>query len=164
MSIRGTEATAFFVVSTALAIAALRMFEAARQEPKTRGVHPSFPFFVRMQTLTGFTIWATTCTSGGSTGTTRPTTAALPNEIREGPPTVAVEPREAAPGGTRSRSPALRRARVFRQSSNTPTMVSESRDPRSHEAGVAPRPTCIWTYSGHPGPVALAGHKRGSRR
>ena len=44
----GAEATAFFVVSTALAIAALRMFEPARQEPKTRGVHPSFPFFVRM--------------------------------------------------------------------------------------------------------------------
>ena len=44
----GAEATAFFVVSTALAIAALRMFESARQEPKTRGVHPSFPFFVRM--------------------------------------------------------------------------------------------------------------------
>ena len=44
----GAEATAFFVMSTALAIAALRMFEPARQEPKTRGVHPSFPFFVRM--------------------------------------------------------------------------------------------------------------------
>ena len=44
----GAEAAAFFVVSTALAIAALRMFEPARQEPKTRGVHPSFPFFVRM--------------------------------------------------------------------------------------------------------------------
>ncbi len=44
----GAEATAFFVVSTALAVAALRMFEPARQEPKTRGVHPSFPFFVRM--------------------------------------------------------------------------------------------------------------------
>jgi uncharacterized protein involved in response to NO len=44
----GAEATGFFVVSTALTIAALRMFEAARQEPKTRGVHPSFPFFVRM--------------------------------------------------------------------------------------------------------------------
>ena len=44
----GAEATAFFVVSTALAIAALRMFEPARQEPKTRGVHRSFPFFVRM--------------------------------------------------------------------------------------------------------------------
>ena len=44
----GAEATAFFVISTALAIAALRMFEPARQEPKTRGVHPSFPFFVRM--------------------------------------------------------------------------------------------------------------------
>lgn len=44
----GAEATAFFVVSTAQAIVALRMFEPARQEPKTRGVHPSFPFFVRM--------------------------------------------------------------------------------------------------------------------
>jgi hypothetical protein len=45
---RGAEATAFFVMSTVLAIAALRIFESARQEPKTRGVHPSFPFFVRM--------------------------------------------------------------------------------------------------------------------
>ena len=44
----GAEATAFFVMSTALAIAALRMFEPARQESKTRGVHPSFRFFVRM--------------------------------------------------------------------------------------------------------------------
>ena len=44
----GSEGTLFFVVSTALAIAALRMFEPSRQEPKTRGVHPSFPFFVRM--------------------------------------------------------------------------------------------------------------------
>ena len=44
----GAEATAFFVVSTALAIAALGIFEPARREPKTRGVHPSFPFFVRM--------------------------------------------------------------------------------------------------------------------
>ena len=44
----GAEATAFFVISTALAIVALRMFESARQEPKTRGVHTSFPFFVRM--------------------------------------------------------------------------------------------------------------------
>ncbi len=44
----GAEATTFFVVSTAMAIAALRMFEPSRQEPKTRGVHTSFPFFVRM--------------------------------------------------------------------------------------------------------------------
>ncbi|MHB8484644.1 MAG: NnrS family protein [Candidatus Acidiferrales bacterium] len=44
----GPEATVFFVVGTMLVIAALRMFEPARQEPKTRGVHPSFPFFVRM--------------------------------------------------------------------------------------------------------------------
>lgn len=44
----GGEATVLFVVGTAMAIAALRMFEAAQQEPKTRGVHSSFPFFVRM--------------------------------------------------------------------------------------------------------------------
>jgi len=44
----GAPSTALFVVSTVLAIAALRMFEPARQEPKTRGIHPSFPFFVRM--------------------------------------------------------------------------------------------------------------------
>jgi hypothetical protein len=44
----GTEATVFFVAGTTLVIAALRMFEPAQQEPKTRGVHPSFPFFVRM--------------------------------------------------------------------------------------------------------------------
>jgi hypothetical protein len=41
-------ATVLFVVSTALAIAALRMFEPSRQEPKARGVHQSFPFFIRM--------------------------------------------------------------------------------------------------------------------
>lgn len=44
----GAEVTALFVVGAALAIAALRMFESARQEPKTRGVHWSFPYFVRM--------------------------------------------------------------------------------------------------------------------
>ena len=44
----GAEATALFVVGVALAIAALRMFEAPQQEAKTRGVHRSFPFFVRM--------------------------------------------------------------------------------------------------------------------
>ncbi|MFZ0211850.1 MAG: hypothetical protein WAL55_04005, partial [Candidatus Acidiferrales bacterium] len=44
----GAEATVFFVVGTGFAIAALRMFEATQQEPKTRGVHSSFPFFVRM--------------------------------------------------------------------------------------------------------------------
>ncbi|HEV3483627.1 MAG TPA: NnrS family protein [Candidatus Acidoferrales bacterium] len=44
----GTQATPLFVAGTALAIAALRMFESSRQEPKTRGVHRSFPFFVRM--------------------------------------------------------------------------------------------------------------------
>lgn len=45
---RGAEATVLFVVGAALVIAALRMFEAAQQEPKTRGVHWTFPFFVRM--------------------------------------------------------------------------------------------------------------------
>jgi hypothetical protein len=44
----GTLATPLFVAGAALAIAALRMFESSRQEPKTRGVHWSFPFFVRM--------------------------------------------------------------------------------------------------------------------
>jgi hypothetical protein len=44
----GSVATGLFVVSTALAIAGLHMFEAARQEAKTRGVHASFPYFIRM--------------------------------------------------------------------------------------------------------------------
>lgn len=41
-------ATAFFVAGTVLAIAALRMFEPAQNEAKTRGVHRSFPYFIRM--------------------------------------------------------------------------------------------------------------------
>ncbi|HEV2488466.1 MAG TPA: NnrS family protein [Candidatus Acidoferrales bacterium] len=41
-------ATGVFVISTALAIGALRMFESPQQEPKTRGVHKSMPVFVRM--------------------------------------------------------------------------------------------------------------------
>lgn len=45
---QGARATILFVVSTVLAIAALRVFEASRQEAKTRGVHASFPFFVRL--------------------------------------------------------------------------------------------------------------------
>src|SRR5580704_15036299 len=84
-------------------------------------------------TPTGSTISATTCMNGVSTGTTPATTATLPNEIRKGLPTLAAEPPEEAPGGTTLRLPALRRDRVFRQSSNTPTTVSESRDPRSPE-------------------------------
>ena len=44
----GAGATVLFVAGAVLVIAALRMFEAARQEPKTRGIHWSFPFFVRM--------------------------------------------------------------------------------------------------------------------
>lgn len=38
----------FFVGGTLLAIAGLRMFEPAVGEPKIRGVHSTFPFFVRM--------------------------------------------------------------------------------------------------------------------
>lgn len=37
-----------FVIGVALAIAALRMFEPSVNEAKTRGVHSSFPVFVRM--------------------------------------------------------------------------------------------------------------------
>jgi hypothetical protein len=37
-----------FLAGTFFAIAALRMFEPSIDEPKTRGVHASFPFFVRM--------------------------------------------------------------------------------------------------------------------
>ena len=44
----GSIATGFFVVSTGLAIAALHMFAAPRQQAKTRGVHASFPYFIRM--------------------------------------------------------------------------------------------------------------------
>ncbi len=41
-------ATIFFVLAAALAVVALRMFEPAVRKAKTRGVHASFPFFVRM--------------------------------------------------------------------------------------------------------------------
>ncbi len=44
----GAEATVLFVLGAALAIAALHMFEAPQQAPKIRGVHWTFPFFVRM--------------------------------------------------------------------------------------------------------------------
>ena len=44
----GAQATAVFVVAAALSIAAIRIFEPAQQEAKTRGVHGSFPFFVRV--------------------------------------------------------------------------------------------------------------------
>ncbi|MBZ5661627.1 MAG: NnrS family protein [Acidobacteriia bacterium] len=44
----GAEATVLFVVAAALAIAGIRVFEPAQQEAKTRGVHRSFPFFVRL--------------------------------------------------------------------------------------------------------------------
>jgi uncharacterized protein involved in response to NO len=41
-------ATWFFVGSTVLAIAAIRMFEKCEQEAKIKGIHRSFPVFVRM--------------------------------------------------------------------------------------------------------------------
>ncbi len=44
----GDEATLLFPAGAVVAIAALRMFEPARREPKTRGVHSTFPFFVRV--------------------------------------------------------------------------------------------------------------------
>jgi len=37
-----------FVVAAGMAVAALRMFEPAEKEAKIRGVHSSFPFYVRM--------------------------------------------------------------------------------------------------------------------
>jgi len=40
-----------FVAGAGLAVAALRMFEPAVNEPKTRGIHSSFPFFIRMAYL-----------------------------------------------------------------------------------------------------------------
>lgn len=41
-------AAAFFVAGVVFSIAALRMFEPAVHPPKTRGVHPSFPHFIRI--------------------------------------------------------------------------------------------------------------------
>jgi hypothetical protein len=41
-------ATWLFVVAAGLSIMAIRMFEASEQEAKTRGIHKSFPIFVRL--------------------------------------------------------------------------------------------------------------------
>lgn len=41
-------ATPLFVIAALLAIVGLAMFEPARQEAKTRGVHSSFPLFIRL--------------------------------------------------------------------------------------------------------------------
>lgn len=41
-------ATWLFVVAAGLSVVAIRMFEASEQEAKTRGIHKSFPWFVRM--------------------------------------------------------------------------------------------------------------------
>lgn len=43
----GRAATAVFLLGAVLAPLALRMFEPAERDPKIRGVHSSFPFFVR---------------------------------------------------------------------------------------------------------------------
>ncbi|MGH9757938.1 MAG: NnrS family protein [Candidatus Acidiferrales bacterium] len=73
----GAAATAFFIVGTILAIAGLRTFEPAQQEAKTRGVHASFPFFVRTAYVwllaaallsAGAALWDT---SGGIWGASR---------------------------------------------------------------------------------------------
>jgi hypothetical protein len=73
----GSVATVLFVLSAALAIAALRMFERTVHEPKTRGVHSSFPFFVRIAYVwlavaallgVGAAVWDT---SGGIWGASR---------------------------------------------------------------------------------------------
>lgn len=45
---RDSIATILFVAGAVLAIAAIRIFEPALQEPKTCGLHRSFPFFVRL--------------------------------------------------------------------------------------------------------------------
>ena len=44
----GDQATPLFVLAVAFAIAALRIFEPALRRPKTRGVHFTFPFFIRV--------------------------------------------------------------------------------------------------------------------
>lgn len=41
-------AMALFVASALLAMTGLRMFEPAQNEPKTHGVHSSFPYFIRL--------------------------------------------------------------------------------------------------------------------
>ena len=43
----GGTATWLFAAGTVLAIAAIRIFEPAQKEAKTRGVHSSFPYFIR---------------------------------------------------------------------------------------------------------------------
>lgn len=74
---REREAMALFVAGSTMAIAALRMFESSAKAPKTRGVHSSFPFFVRIAyawllaaSLLGVaaTLWDT---SGGIWGASR---------------------------------------------------------------------------------------------
>jgi len=44
----GSPATGLFVLGSLLVIVALRLFEPAERAPKTRGVHPSFPVFIRL--------------------------------------------------------------------------------------------------------------------
>jgi len=44
----GDRATWLFIASVVLAIAALRVFEPAQRQAKTRGAHRSFPYFIRI--------------------------------------------------------------------------------------------------------------------
>jgi len=45
---RFTPATLFFLLAVALSIVAIRIFETSEQEAKTKGIHKSFPVFVRI--------------------------------------------------------------------------------------------------------------------
>ncbi len=45
---RGSAATGLFVIAATLVAGSLRIFEPSMHAPKTRGVHPTFPLFVRM--------------------------------------------------------------------------------------------------------------------
>jgi uncharacterized protein involved in response to NO len=61
-------AAVLLIVAAAVAVVALRMFEASAQPAKTRGVHASYPYFVRAAYLwlliaAGLGIWA--ATAGG---------------------------------------------------------------------------------------------------
>lgn len=56
-------AVVLIITATALAVAGLRMFEPAKQPAKTRGVHPTFPYFVRaayawLLIAAGLSAWA----------------------------------------------------------------------------------------------------------
>lgn len=70
-------ATALLLAATISSILAIRIFEASEQEPKTRGIHKSFPAFVRMAygwLLIAASLGVAACrwdTSGGFWGASR---------------------------------------------------------------------------------------------